>query len=185
MTRLYIAGPMSGLPQFNFPAFHAAAIALRAAGYAIISPAETDPDDVKAVALNSKDGSYDANGKVGGETWGDMLARDVKMLADGVLAERKFSHEDSHGGEHYTETREPIDGICFLPGWEKSKGARLEAFVGILTGKVFFEYDAATETAISRKTEWVQDGLITPWLDARRTENARRAAEHRRRIAGV
>lgn len=165
--RIYLAGPMSGIPSFNFPAFYDAAAALRAAGWSVISPAETDPPDVQAEALKSPDGKMVA-GKCGSETWGDMLARDVKMLADGVLVDTKFSHEDSHGAEHYTHTRLPIEGIVFLPGWEKSKGARLEAFVGILTGKQFFEYDHASETALPRPVEWVQDGLMNPWLDARR-----------------
>ena len=33
MTRIYIAGPMTGYPELNFPAFHAAANSLRAQGY--------------------------------------------------------------------------------------------------------------------------------------------------------
>ena len=33
--RIYIAGPMSGLPEFNHPAFHAAAAQLRGAGYIV------------------------------------------------------------------------------------------------------------------------------------------------------
>ncbi|WP_454301132.1 DUF4406 domain-containing protein [Salana multivorans] len=46
MTRLYVAGPMSGLPEFNYPAFHAAAARLRAAGYEVENPAEnTKPLD--------------------------------------------------------------------------------------------------------------------------------------------
>jgi hypothetical protein len=42
MTRptLYLSGPMSGLPENNYPAFHAAAAQLRAAGYTVINPAE-------------------------------------------------------------------------------------------------------------------------------------------------
>ncbi|GGD63237.1 DUF4406 domain-containing protein [Caballeronia grimmiae] len=40
--KLYIAGPMSNLPELNFPAFHAEAARLRALGYEIVNPAEID-----------------------------------------------------------------------------------------------------------------------------------------------
>lgn len=42
--RLYLAGPMSGLPSLNFPAFHAAAAALRAKGHEVVNPAEINVD---------------------------------------------------------------------------------------------------------------------------------------------
>ena len=38
--RVYIAGPMTGLPDYNFPAFNAAAAAWRAAGWDVLNPAE-------------------------------------------------------------------------------------------------------------------------------------------------
>lgn len=46
MTRLkiYIAGPMTGLADLNFPAFHAEAARLRALGHEVINPAEINPD---------------------------------------------------------------------------------------------------------------------------------------------
>lgn len=44
MKRIYLAGPMTGIPEFNHPAFHAEAARLRALGYEIINPAELNPD---------------------------------------------------------------------------------------------------------------------------------------------
>ena len=116
MKPYYLAGPMTGIPQFNFPAFTAAAAALRATGIELIVPSETDSPAVQAVALKSSDGTLDANGKVGGETWGDILAKDVKLIAD------------------------VVQGIILLPGWEKSRGARLECFVNCLCKGSFALY---------------------------------------------
>lgn len=41
-ARVYIAGPMTGLPEFNYPAFHAAENELRRAGYDPINPARDE-----------------------------------------------------------------------------------------------------------------------------------------------
>lgn len=112
--RLYLAGGMSGIPQCNFPAFDAAAADLRARGYYIVSPAELDDQQTRDAAMASADGNHvDPN-----RTWGDFLSRDVKIVADDV------------------------HGVIFLPGWHKSKGAKLEAFVALLCKTHrFFEYD--------------------------------------------
>lgn len=42
--RVYIAGPMTGYAELNFPAFHAEAKALRTAGLDVINPAEINVD---------------------------------------------------------------------------------------------------------------------------------------------
>lgn len=44
MRRVYIAGPMRGLPHFNFPAFTAAAAQWRMRGWEVVSPAELDKE---------------------------------------------------------------------------------------------------------------------------------------------
>jgi len=38
----YISGPMTGLPEHNFPAFNAAAAYYRERGFEVINPAEMD-----------------------------------------------------------------------------------------------------------------------------------------------
>jgi hypothetical protein len=40
MKRIYIAGPCTGLPDLNYPAFNAEAARLRALGYQVESPAD-------------------------------------------------------------------------------------------------------------------------------------------------
>lgn len=51
---LYVSGPMTGYPAFNFPTFFAAADQLRAVGYGVVNPAELsrlDPFPSKAELL--------------------------------------------------------------------------------------------------------------------------------------
>lgn len=59
--RVYVAGPMTGLADFNFPAFNAAAAALRAKGWHVENPAE--------------------HGIVDGAEWADYLHYDLGRLA--------------------------------------------------------------------------------------------------------
>ena len=81
MPKVYISGPMSGLPSYNYPAFYEAAMKLRLKGVEVVSPAEG------AVTCN--------------KMWSDYMRRAVKMLCD-------------------------CDFNVRLPGWQKSRGARLE-----------------------------------------------------------
>jgi hypothetical protein len=116
---------MTNRPQMNFPAFYAAAKKLRESGYDVVSPAELDDTHDAGIALSSPDGTPNHPTK----TWGDFLARDVKMIADGG-----------------------IKGIIFLPDWETSRGARLEASLGLLQPDfVFFQYSNGHVHMLSRR----------------------------------
>lgn len=55
MAKVYIAGPMTGYPELNYPAFHATATRLRAMGFEVVSPAELNPLDEKYHAAMRKD----------------------------------------------------------------------------------------------------------------------------------
>ena len=168
MTKtLYVAGPMYGIPQYNFPLFEAVAVALRNDGYTIVSPHECDSEETRKAAWASPDGKH--NPDAASESWGECLARDVKMLADGTY----IADERGVTGNWPTT----IDGIAFLPNWDKSKGARLEAFVGLLTGKEFFRVvvdhrdpsapDGAYSYMLEAVTaEYVQFMLAAPWAEA-------------------
>jgi nucleoside 2-deoxyribosyltransferase len=44
MKRVYIAGPMTGYPDLNFPTFHRVAARYRAKGLEVVNPAEINSD---------------------------------------------------------------------------------------------------------------------------------------------
>ncbi|MFK9003978.1 DUF4406 domain-containing protein [Pseudomonas pergaminensis] len=66
-NRVYVAGPMTGIADFNYPAFNAVADQLRALGYEVENPAD--------------------NGIVEGAQWADYMAYDLTRLGlCGVIA---------------------------------------------------------------------------------------------------
>lgn len=71
MTTLYVAGPMTGLPDLNYPAFLAAEKDLIAAGYLVRNPAHID-------TLHNHTGEPQA--------WDWYMRHAIRMLlsADGV-----------------------------------------------------------------------------------------------------
>ena len=62
MKKVYICGPMTGLQEHNYPAFHAAEAKLLEDGYEVVSPARLD---------------HSAN-----ETWEDHMKTDIKAMMD-------------------------------------------------------------------------------------------------------
>lgn len=105
--KLYLAGPMRGIKDFNFPAFFAAAARLRAEGYEVFNPAERDVSEWGSERLKSDLGSeLEVAAKLGFKVGLD-LARNC-FLAD----------------THWICTES--EGIALLPGWDNSKGANAE-----------------------------------------------------------
>ena len=104
---LYLAGPMSGLPQFNFPGFDKAAEQLRGFGYEVINPAAEDSDEVRALALASVAG-----------TMGDL---------DGRLSMKETVIRNTEGVMSAA-------GLALLPSWTISTGAKHEVAVADRVG---------------------------------------------------
>lgn len=43
-NKIYVAGPMRGIPEFNFPAFNEMAMILEDNGWEVINPVDVNPD---------------------------------------------------------------------------------------------------------------------------------------------
>lgn len=98
MTKIiYISGGMTGYPDLNFPAFHAAAAELRALGHTVVNPAEIDEQP--------------------GKEWHEYMRKDIRAMMD-------------------------CNAIHLLPGWKRSRGARLEHLIAMELG---FDVTGAAE----------------------------------------
>jgi hypothetical protein len=92
----YIAGPMTGHPNFNYPAFAYVATALRGKGVDVRSPHEVDAGGVE-------------------RPWEWYMRRTLQMMLD-------------------------CDEVVLLPGWQESRGARLERDVAQQLGMQVTEW---------------------------------------------
>ena len=105
----YLAGKMSGLPQFNIPEFFRVASELRKQGHKIVNPAELDTEECRLACLRSLTGDKEDLPKA--ETWGEIMGRDITSVIDDV------------------------DGVALFENWVDSPGARLECYTAYLLGK--------------------------------------------------
>jgi hypothetical protein len=102
--KLYLAGPMRGVPHFNFPLFNDMAARLRAGGHEVFNPAEKDIERHGGVDISK-----------------DNYTGSLEQSA----VQHKFSLRDALA-EDLTFITKQSDGIVMLPGWEGSKGAFAE-----------------------------------------------------------
>ena len=95
--KVYVAGPMRGIKDFNFPAFDEASAYLRALGATVVNPADHD-----------RENGFDGTGMTGHE---DLSAHgfDVREALKWDLEQVSDS-----------------DAVAVLEGWENSSGAKAE-----------------------------------------------------------
>jgi hypothetical protein len=103
-SRIYLAGPMQGYPQFNFPRFHAVAAALRGQGHTVFNPAEKDIERHNGtdISADNPTGSLTQSKVEHGFSLRQALSEDMHFICL------------------------EADTIVLLPGWEKSNGAQAE-----------------------------------------------------------
>ena len=97
---IYIAGPMRGYDDYNYPAFDRQQKVLEEQGWKVINPAEMDRDDDKPIngpMQFDPDNNYEDH-----EFMRKALKRDMVAICDDCTA------------------------IYMMSNWEKSKGAKTE-----------------------------------------------------------
>lgn len=99
--KVYIAGPMQGYKDFNFPTFNKVAKMYRTEGWVVCNPAEKDIENHGEDAYKSETGNI-VEAEKKGFSLRDALKYDLSWIADNA------------------------DAVCMLPGWERSYGAKAE-----------------------------------------------------------
>lgn len=113
--QIYIAGPMSGYPEWNYPSFFAAEDKLREAGWHTKNPARKDQEM----------GYDDTEAKATGDT--------ALSIANGTFDFREAFQWD------ITQILQG-DAIYMLKGWEMSPGACAEHATAVVMRKNYPNY---------------------------------------------
>jgi Domain of unknown function (DUF4406) len=114
-NRIYIAGPMSGIKDYNFPAFAEATRDLRHEGWEVFSPAERDLKEYGPEIADSEFGDI-SDAKAKGFDLRSALAADLDWIAHNA------------------------DAVYMLRGWETSLGAQTEwALARALKLEIYYE----------------------------------------------
>ena len=113
-STIYVAGPMRGHPDYNYPAFDRLTRVLRAQGWDVVNPADMDRTQFQPDS-DPSDFNPDINYE-DQEFMRDALKRDMVAICDKCTA------------------------VYMMAGWETSKGAKAEhALAKALALEVFYE----------------------------------------------
>jgi len=111
---IYIAGPMRGLPEFNFPAFMQAERHLQALGWETRNPAAKD-----------EDAGFNVKGTEGADWELEQQGFDVRAAIEWDLLAVIWD----------------CDAVILLPGWKQSAGSKAELALARFLDLDVYEYD--------------------------------------------
>ncbi len=106
--KIYVAGPMTGIPYFNFPLFNSVTAQLRSQGHEVFNPAERDTERHNGADITNAAGDPAQAAKEHGFSLRDALADDTAYIC------------------------KEANAIYMLPGWENSPGARAEHALAVV-----------------------------------------------------
>jgi Domain of unknown function (DUF4406) len=117
---IYLAGPMRGIYEFNFPAFFKAAEHLRQLGHEVFSPADNDANNYGDAIWRHRQGDL----------------KEIEHL--GFDLRRTFFQDLEYITLH-------ADAVVLLPGWENSEGAKIERSVALFLKLLVYQIEAFYE----------------------------------------
>lgn len=159
--RIYLSGPMTGLPDWNYPAFKAAAERLRALGHTVYNPA----DSTRSTATTPR---------------AEFLRDDLALIAGCAWEPNPMLRHRCYP---------PAEAICLLPGWERSAGARMELHVALELGLTVFEDTLPNHLIVGVCDDDARaqllDAVVSAWAPKgiELNEDARDLAEMQRTLA--
>lgn len=116
--KIYIAGPMSGYPEFNFPAFFDAESNLKAGGWTVFNPANKEQEkELDPTSFETGDAKLAV---AAGFDFREAYLWDVSRVIES-------------------------DAIYLLPGWQYSPGACGEHAVAVAMKKHYSDYEIIYE----------------------------------------
>lgn len=115
--KLYLAGPMRGIPEFNFPAFFRYQTVLEANDHEVFNPAHHDMQ----IGFNPKGMTVEESLDEIGFDLRTAYTRDLLWICG------------------------TAEGVALMPGWEESAGANAEASVANALGLDLIILPALTE----------------------------------------
>lgn len=134
--KVYLAGPMRGIKDFNFPAFFKAEEKLRALGYDVFSPARRDEEHYGAGALKTETGSEEE-----------------------AVANAGFSIREALGADCAWITQH-ADMLVLMPGWGNSSGCRAErALAEALHLKIYTLDEVLHPPTTCSESQWVKAAI--------------------------
>ena len=141
--KLYLAGPMRGVPEFNFPAFFRAAAQLEREGHIVFNPAAKDNAEYGTdFSKDNPEGREDIAAKIGdirpiGHGFlaaggaGDDAAEETGEIAGAVNGENQHGHEAKNEGESAKEKGRIEDTEEDCAGRQEHQAV---AFEGVVKG---------------------------------------------------
>lgn len=112
MSTVYLAGPMRGLPHFNFQTFEDASWDLTLIGYHVVSPHQYDIDTHRVDARWHLEPPLPRHHR-------------PRRVFDSVRVDQRFDFE-SVIGDDLKLIQDLCNAIVLLPGWAQSEGATRE-----------------------------------------------------------